>query len=144
MMCDWEIRPFVGVGPLEFGMTRDSVRRLLKEKPRVIVKHAGYPPIEQFPESGLQAHYDGQDQLEMVEFYPEVSTSFRGVELLGRSLDDVRRDLERVGLSGIDDGLGDLTYDDFGFGLYAEGDDVTSVGVFSREYANRELAGGGA
>lgn len=143
-MSDWEIRPFVAVGPLEFGMTRESVRRQLKEEPRVIVKHPGHSPMEQYLKSGLQAHYNGLDQLELVEFYPEASAWFGGVQLLGRSLDDVRRDLEGVGLSGIDDGLGDLTYDDFGFGLYAEGDDVTSVAVFSREYANRELAGGQA
>lgn len=105
-MSDWEIRPFVAVGPPEFGMTRDSVRQQLKEEPRVIVKHPGYPPIEQYPESGLQAHYDSLDRMELVEFYPEASVSFRGVELLGRSLDDVRRDLEGIGLTGVDDSLG--------------------------------------
>jgi hypothetical protein len=143
-MSDWEIRPFVGVGPLELGMTRGAVRRQLTEEPRVDVKNPGRSAIEQYPESGLQVHYDGLDQLELVEFYPEASVSFGGVELLGRDLDDVRRDLEGIGQSGRDDGVGDIWYDHLGFGLYAEDDEVTSVGVFSREYAKRKLAGGGA
>lgn len=143
-MSDWQIQPFVGVGPVAFGMTRDSVRRQLNEEPRVIVKNPGHPPMEQYPKSGLQAHYDSLGLLELVEFYPTSSVDIGGIELLGRGLDDVRHDLAGVGLSARNDGLGDIMYDSHGFGLYVESDEIASVSVFSREYANRKLASGDA
>jgi hypothetical protein len=125
-------------------MRRDSVRQQLKEEPRVIEKNPGDSPMEQYHKAGLQAHYDSRGQLELVEFYPEASVEYAGVGLLGRRLHDVRCDLARIGLFGRDDGLGDILYDDTGFGLYVEGDDIASVSVFTREYAHRELAGGGS
>lgn len=106
----------------------------------MIVKNPDEAPIEQYPRSGLQAHYDGRGHLAMVEFYPNASVEIGGIELLGRRLDDVCSDLARVGLSARDDGLGDVVYDTQGFGLYVEGGQIGSVSVFSRENANR--AGG--
>ena len=141
-MSDWQIRPFLAVGPVAFGSTRGSVRQQLNEEPRVVVKNPGERPMEQYPSAGLQAHYDKLDRLELVEFYPNASVKFDGVELLGRDLDDVRHDLATRGLSPRDDGLGDIVYDSHGFGLYIEGDAIASVSVFSREYANRESGAG--
>lgn len=143
-MSSWQIEPFVGVGPLTFGMTRDAVRQQLNEEPRVIVKNPGHSPMEQYPRSGFQAHYDSLDKLELVEFYPHALVKIGGIELLGRELEAVRRDLARVGLSARDDGVGDIMYDSQGFGLYLEGGEIASVSAFSREYANRKLAKGGA
>ncbi len=126
-----QIDSLIGVGPLRFGMSRDAVRDRLQEVPRTIVKNPGRPPIEQFPRSGLQAHYDEEGKLELVEFYPYASVTFGGVQLLGgRKMIDVRRDLMAIGASGMDDGLGDIRYDDHGFSLFVEGDEVGSVGVF--------------
>ena len=142
-MSSWQIEPFVGVGPLTFGMARDSVRQQLNEEPRVIVRKVGHPPLEQYPRSGLQAYYDSLGRLELVAFYPHGLVEIGGIELLGRELDAVLRDLARVGLSARDDGVGDIMYDSQGFGLYIEGGEIASVSAFSREYANRKLAGGG-
>jgi hypothetical protein len=90
----------------------------------VVVENAGDEPMEQYPKSGLQAQYDSLGHLELVEFYPNASVDFAGIELLGRGWDDVRRDLAGLGLSARDDGLGDIVYDSQGFGLYIEGDEI--------------------
>lgn len=67
----WEISPFVGVGPIKFGMTRSEVRQVLLEEPRMIPKEPGQPLVEQYGAAGVQAYYDSSDRLEFLEVTPE-------------------------------------------------------------------------
>lgn len=136
-MVAWSLRPFVGVGPLSFGMSRKEVQETLKALPRRIAKERDRPLVDQYGEVGVQAYFDRDDHLEFLELTPEAAVDMSGVPLLGRDLRSVLSDLKTIGHVGSIDGEGDIWFPDQGFALFLEDDQIAAISAFSRSYADQ-------
>jgi hypothetical protein len=133
----WTLRPFVGVGPLSFGMQRKEVQDRMGSKPRRVAKEPGKPPVDQYGDEGVQAYFDDADRLEFVELTPKAAVDLSGVQLLGRDLQHILNDLEALGHVGHSDQEGDVWFPNQGFVLYVEGDQIAAVSLYSRSYADQ-------
>ena len=136
-MMSWALRPFVGVGPLSFGMNRKEVQDTLDAMPRRIAKERDRPLVDQYGEEGVQAYFDRDGHLEFLELTPEAAVHLSGVPLLGHDLRSVLSDLEAIGHVGSIDEEGDIWFPDQGFALYLEDDQIAAISVYSRSYADQ-------
>ena len=135
-MTDWDLRPYEGVGPLTFGMTRDDVGHLQLGNSRVVRRTLG-SLVEQFLDVGVLVHYVGEsdDVVGLVEFAGERYPSWGGLQLGKGPVADTEA-LASTGLRAVTDDLGSVWFEDIGIALYAEGEDTYAVSVFSHsEYA---------
>jgi len=138
---EFEVFPYAGVGPIEFGMVRADVRQRLAAPPESFTKAPGSAsPTDAFDTLGIHVHYDSDDRCEAVEFGRRlVAPTFRGQPLLGRAWAEIERWLRAIDpyLASDSTGLTSLT---FGFGLYAPSardsphSEVEGVIVFRRGY----------
>src|SRR5919106_7025414 len=117
---EFDITPYVGVGPITFGMTRAEVRRRLEAPVESFMKTpTSAAPADAFDTLGLHVHYDSDDRCEAVEFVRLLTiATFRGQPLLGQPFAEVKRWLQAIDSDVRSDSSG-LTLLTFGFGLYA-------------------------
>ena len=84
-MPQFALRPHVGAGPVQFGMTRESVRAALETVP-VLFRRGGPddPEIEAYFDSALQVSYDRDGRVEFIELArdPALSAVYQGHDLL--------------------------------------------------------------
>lgn len=117
----WDVRPFGGVGPLRFGMSRGEVisaigppAMAVETEPVLVEAHNG---------ANVQATYDTDGRLIAVESEPGRAFSYLGIVLVGRAVADVRRDLEsRQVVHRWDEANSSLVAPDLGLSLYAPAD----------------------
>lgn len=128
-----DIIPFVGTGPLRFGMTRLQVRSLLREEASVFRKGpSATTDTDAFDHLGLHLHYDAQDRLECIEGFGSCPITYKNFSPMNVSLQEVLVGLESFGLTHrYDDGY---FFDDAGFVLYAPDDVVQAVTVYRKGY----------
>jgi hypothetical protein len=114
----FEITPYVGVGPITFGLTRVEVRRRLAAPVESFMKTpTSAAPADTFDTLGIHVHYDSDDRCEAVELWSSRPT-FRGQPLLGQPFAEIERWLRTIDPDVRSDSSG-LTSLTFGFGLYA-------------------------
>jgi hypothetical protein len=128
-----EIVPFVGVGVVRFGDTRQQVRDALQRPFEIFRKDVGENETDAFDEVGLHVYYDGQGRVEFIEGFGSASLTIGGLVLLGRNIDDVDRELSALGHSSHATDVG-LQYDSVGIALTAPGGVVEGVGAYRRGY----------
>jgi hypothetical protein len=125
---DFEVEPYVGVGPIAFGLTRAEVRRRMAVPVEAFMKTpSSAAPTDAFDALGVHVYYDLHERCEAVELgRRHVVPTFRGRALVGRS----RIELQRW-LSLLDPDLrieeGRITSLKLGFGLYAPSDDPEAL-----------------
>lgn len=134
-----EIEPYVGVGPIRLGMTRDEVRCVLPVPAERFQKFRDAPPLYRVRNPSLMVHYDANDICEAVELALPGSPTLLGRELLGQSFEALRDWFEQqdpdIGVDG--DGL---ISKKLGVSLYAPASSgkphppVEGVIVFRRGY----------
>lgn len=135
---EFNIVPYVGVGPINFGMSRTDVRNQLGVPVETFMKTKdSTAPTDSFDELGIHVFYDAQDACEAVEFWRSGPT-FRGTNMLKERFAKIAAWLAAID-PGIQSNSSGLTSPAFGFGLYAESPDETSsvidsVIVFRRGY----------
>ena len=142
---EFEITPYVGVGPITFGMTRAEVRRRIAAPVEPFLKTPDSAvPTDAFDPMGIHVHYDSENQCEAVEFgLLSTIPTFRDQPLLGQRFARIERWLRAIDPDVRSDSSG-LTSRTFGFGLYAPSasDDpqspVEGVIVFRRGYYDRD------
>ena len=128
----WEIRPYVGVGELEFGLTRDQARQLLGAGWSVFRRWPYHKEYDVYPELGLTLEYDDAGILESVEASAPCPIEFGGVRLVGATAGAVQAQLAKLGLHcRRDDGC---FFDSAGFALYEPRGVVKAVTVYRRGY----------
>lgn len=137
---DFPIRPYKGVGPIDFGMTPDEVRRALKAKVRSFLKTPkSVMPTDAFEKLGIYVYYKRPGHYEAVEFAGPASPTLEGKQLLGRPYTQVLNDLKELDSNLKFDDAG-FRSEKFGVGIYApyandEPDEpVEGVIVFERGY----------
>jgi hypothetical protein len=133
---NWVIKPFVGVGPLTFGLSRQEVRALLGTNYHSFRQGPfATNETDAFDDLGLHTDYDANDKLEFVEGQGNTKLLFNGVSFLEESIFDVlQRQVVRKLNYLYENGL--YIFGSAGFSLYVEDDLVKSVGVFRRGYYN--------
>ena len=142
---EFEITPYVGVGPITFGMTRAEVRGRLAAPVESFRKTpTSATPADAFDTLGIHIHYDLDDCCEAVEFGQLLAVlRFRGQSLLGQPFVEIERWLRAIDPEVRSDSSG-LTSLTFGFGLYvpSASDDpqslVEGVIVFRRGYYDQD------
>jgi hypothetical protein len=117
-----EIKPYIGVGPIRFGMTRDEVLRIVGHpvitvKPFLKGPHAGIP-TDAFDELGIHVFYKIGYLCEAIEMYLAADPTFNGQRLIERPFDELFTWLRTLDDNVKVDDTG-LTSFKLGFGLYA-------------------------
>lgn len=142
----WELAPFEAIGPLRMGMTENEVAATLRETPKPLSLPPGVPrpptTEEAFRGAGVHVAYDREGRLLAVESVDRPVT-YRGIPLYLRLAEDVRADLERIGVDSApnDEGNG-FDVPELGLMLYVPGesdheppDTVLAVMATRRDYA---------
>jgi hypothetical protein len=115
---NYEIKPYVGVEPIKFGMPSDEVRKVLHKDVEPVDKSSSEIPTDFFPQLGIFVYYKPPGICEAVEFGGPASPTFDGQHLLGRSYSEMER-----WLRGLDPDVmlldAGLRSKKFGVGLYA-------------------------
>lgn len=114
-----EIKPYVGVGPIRFGMTVEEVRKAVGQKPNPFRKTPDEViPTDAFDEIGLHACYKEPGVCEAVEMALAADPTFQGHRLIERPFDEVLGWLRTLDDSVEVEDCG-LTSYKLGIGLYA-------------------------
>lgn len=97
-MMKFQISSLKGVNGIEFGMSRNEVRRHFDSQPRSFMRSPqDSSPCDYFESQGVFFYYDGVGHLEAVEFASPAQPSVENLKLLGMGLDEAT-----AALSGFD------------------------------------------
>ena len=132
-----DVKPFLGVGKVRFGETRQETRQTLGSQFSSFRKSPGANETDAFDELGLHVYYDSEDRVNFVEAFEPAPIRYEGILLLGRSLQSVDEDMRTLGCCPRPFDLG-LDYETAGLSLFAPNDTIEGVGVFSRDYFPKE------
>jgi hypothetical protein len=138
----YEIKSYVSVGVIRFGMTPDAVRKALNSAVRPSPKPGIDMPADLFPVLGITVDYRPPGLCEALEFFGPASPTFHGQHLLERPYDEVEPWIRKLdpAVTLNDSGLRSRK---FGLGLFAPSatkepsDPVKSVIVFEDGYYER-------
>ncbi len=143
-MIEFEITPYLAVGPLKLGMSRETVRKVLGGKAEAFMKSQdSSSPADSFNAIHVHVHYHASNYCVAVEFFgPEVIPTFRGQQLLGLPYNQMDQWLKKIDpdVKRLASGSLSLT---FGFGLSttnaieASENPVESVIVFEKDYYDK-------
>jgi len=128
------LTPFASFGPLKLGASRSDVRAAMDEEPREFFKGEATTPTEAYNQTGLHAHYDAHDRLELVEAFSPCRATYASIDLLNRDARHTLGQLRNIGLEPRDDHQGGLWFPERGFALYAPNCVTEGVSVFRRGY----------
>ena len=133
------IEPYVGVGPIRLGMTREEVHTVILEERAPAMHRGREKPGDFFPTLGLFVDYRAPGVCEFVEFAGPLSPTFQNQTFLGQPYRLARAWFEARDPDLETDGAG-LTSKRFGIALYAgsaekEPDEpVEAIAVFEKGY----------
>ena len=125
------IRPFQGLGDLQFGMQRATVREMLGQSREGFHKAGAPEETDAYDNFGFHLYYDEDDALEYMETYPPCDPVFDGIHLFHGQPSEIVQQLEGKGHRLIQDDVG---YDlpDAGFGLYIPYESIEAVSIYRR------------
>ena len=93
----FDLRPLQGVGPIDFGMARDDVRRMLNAPYEEFMKTPDATiPTDDVPTLNIHVYYDDQLRCKGVELWPGADLRVDGHEVLRRPWHEVEAWLTQV------------------------------------------------
>ena len=115
---NYEIKPYVGVGLIKYGMPSDEVRRILHTDVELVDKSNSGIPADFFRKLGIFVYYRQPGICEAAEFGGPASPTFDGQQILERPYSEMERWIRVMDpdVMLLDAGLRTRK---FGFGLYA-------------------------
>jgi hypothetical protein len=120
---DVEIRPFSGIGPVTFGMTKRDVRTVLGPPEKEFVRNPEFAPdyVEWIYDDGRAfVTFDGTGACVEILLCPPADPRLMRVQLLGIAAADAWRELQRLdALAFVDESGGCLTSKLYGVSVYA-------------------------
>lgn len=128
-----DIRPFVSIGELRFGESRDNVRGQLGGTFVTFRKGGGKSSTDAYNELGLHLYFDANDKLEFVEAFSPAEIYIFGIALLGRDQEKVGELLAVRGYEFVRDDVG-LQFNALGLGFTAPEGVIEGVALFKRGY----------
>lgn len=135
----YEIEPYVGVGTIRLGMTREDIRMLNLAERELAMRRGREKPGDYFPTLGLFVDYRAPGACEFVEFFGPLSPTFQDQSFLGQPYRLVRAWFESHDPNCETDGAG-LISKRFGIALYAGSaekqpdEPVEAVAIFEEGY----------
>ena len=85
------IHPYSGIGPLQFGMSVDEVRRILGDTPKPFTKtKKSSTSIDAFPRLGIHVYYKESGACNAIELMEPAEPSFNGELLTGKPFNKIR------------------------------------------------------
>lgn len=94
---NFEINPRVGVGPIQFGMSRDAVRKALGSQSKEFMKTpSAILPTDDFPALSLHVYYEGQLVCRGVEFFRGSQVTLDKRPIAGRPFSEVMEWLKKL------------------------------------------------
>jgi hypothetical protein len=137
---NWEIIPYVGIGDIRFGMTRQEARVILGQNVTSFRKGPfAQSETDAYRELNVHLHYNSDDRVECVEGFGHCEVSYDDVLFLGSHVAEVVDQLVALGLQAryLD---GFHVVDELGVALSGAEGIVDVVTVYSREAYDRVLA----
>jgi hypothetical protein len=134
----WNIMPYVGVGPLKFGLSRAVARSLVEGTPSTFRQNQ-YAESDTDAYEELHLYYDSKDTLKCIMGYGSSPIHYDNVILMDRSLRDVLDELTTLGLRARYDDEGHWV-DDAGFVIYAQDNTVKAITVYRKGYYEEQVA----
>jgi hypothetical protein len=136
-----EIISHVGVGSIQFGMTRDQIREIIGGEALSYLKAPSYSEMltDAFEENSIQVFYKKPGICEAVEFYKPQNPTLMGQSFIGVPFSQARSWFEEHD-SNLELEVSGLTSYKLGVGLYAPGymenisEPVESLIVFEKGY----------
>jgi hypothetical protein len=129
--ANFEIFPFVGVGPLKFGMTRVMVRSLLGDHFEVFQKGFEKNTTDAYDCFNFHLFYDNNDYFDCLTAFGSCPISYKGIALLNVPIQIALKELEKQLLQyRFDDGY---FLDKGGFALFESEDLIKGVTVYSKK-----------
>lgn len=95
----WKLRPFDGLGPLRFGMTREEVHGVLGLPDQARQDGEEAPPEEDYFSAGVGLVYSTGQRLVGVEANPLREVVWDGVRVTGQPVQLFRQEIERRGVA---------------------------------------------
>jgi hypothetical protein len=140
MSDHWGIAPYVGVGPLKFGMSRARARSQFEGVPMTF-RQGPYAigETDAYGDLGLHLYYDSEDLLRCIMAFESGPIHFKNVVLLNRPLQEILDALATLGLTSRYDDEG-YWLDEAGFVLHAPDGVIKAVTVYRRGYYEEEVA----
>lgn len=87
----FDLRPLQGIGPIDFGMPRDEVRRILNCPHEAFMKTPeSVQPTDDFRSLNIHVYYDKDLRCQGVELWPGADLRCDGHKVLRRPWDEVR------------------------------------------------------
>jgi len=129
-----EIKPFIGIGEVEFGKPRHTIRGHLgseftsfKKTPSSLSETDAYDNL------GIYLFYDENDCLDFCELYPPFIVTFMGISFFEQSGNLLENVFKEKGINLMANSVG---YDapDFGFGIYVNEGKVRGVYIYKKDY----------
>ncbi len=139
----FEIEPYVGVGSVELGMTREEVRTAVGAQARPVANRGSDPPADFFVDLGMRVDYRAPGLCTFVEFGGPISPTFQEQTLLQRPYEETLAWFEPRDPDLLVDEAG-LRSPRFGIALYAPAaqkqpsDPVEGVAIFERGYYEQD------
>lgn len=91
------INPFVSVGPLKFGASRDFVRKFIRGNFTSFKKVVSSNDTDEYLSLGLHLYYDNDDLLEFIETFKPAILEYDGVVLTDLDLTELLSFFEKLG-----------------------------------------------
>jgi hypothetical protein len=129
-----EVTPFISVGSLRFGATREDIRAQLGARFESFKKSPNSNETDAYDELGLHLYYDRDNRLEYVEAFEPAEPEYAGIVFVGRAFEDVRNDLTEAGYACSFMDAASVKCDDAGIALYISDGIVEGAGVYRRGY----------
>jgi len=134
---EFEIRPYKGFGPIDFGMSREEVEERLGQPERAFPRENG----EMLAYDGIHIQFDERGVIGLIESFPPCVAIMHQTRLLG-TREKLTRIVRGWGHEPSPDIAGSIIFPDIGVGLWSEdldGKQVDSVSVSTRRYLEWEL-----
>ena len=128
-----EVIPFISIGLLTFGDSRQVAREKLASRFSTFAKVAGTNESDAFDHLGLHLYYDKTGRLEFVEAFAPANVVFRGVTFLGRDLESVTSDMKALGFNPTETDVG-VDFQDAGIALTAPSGVVEGAAAHRKGY----------
>jgi hypothetical protein len=134
---DFSIHPYIGVGPIKFGMCRKEVRETLDSYTRDQENVALGNGTDHFEQLGLMISYSNSDECEVIEFTSPSKPHINGINLIGLPYKAALKKLHSLNASIIED-KGCIISFQYGISLWSpdrtHNGPVKSLCVFRKGY----------
>jgi len=128
-----EIVPFLSVGSLSFGDSRQVVRNKLASVYSVFVKDLGAGETDSYDDLGLHLYYDAEGNLEFVEGFEPANITFNGVGFIGADLTSIVAQFRQQGFASFQSDVG-VKFPGLGIALTAPDGVVEGVAAHRKGY----------